>query len=73
MPKNEYENELKGIKLLQDGSEEIQESHVEIKNSIDEIKARLLKISQEQTGCDVTQSDEHRILKERIWKTFASR
>lgn len=66
MPKNEYENELKGIKLLQDGSEEIQESHVEIKNSIDEIKARLLKISQEQTGCDVTQSDEHRILKERI-------
>lgn len=66
MPKNEYENEFKGIKLLQDGSEEIQESHVEIKNSIDEIKARLLKISQEQTGCDVTQSDEHRILKERI-------
>lgn len=66
MPKNEYENEFKGIKLLQDGSEEIQESHVEIKNSIDEIKARLLKISQEHTGCDVTQSDEHRILKERI-------
>ena len=73
MPKNEYENEFKGIKLLQDGSEEIQESHVEIKNSIDEIKARLLKISQEKMGRDVTQSDEHKILKEQILQESTQR
>jgi len=39
MPKNEYEDEFKGIKLLQDRSEHIQGTHAEIKNSIDDVKA----------------------------------
>ena len=62
-------NQLKGIKLLQDGSKRIEEAHAEIKNSIDDIKSGLLKISQQQMGYDVTQSDEYRILKEQILQT----
>lgn len=66
MPKNEYEDEFKGIKLLQDRSEHIQGTHTEIKNSIDDVKARLLKISQQQMGCDITQTNEYRNIKEQI-------
>lgn len=66
MPKNEYEDEFKGIKLLQDRSEHIQGTHAEIKNSIDDVKARLLKISRQQMGCDITQTNEYKNLKEQI-------
>lgn len=66
-------NQLKGIKLLQDGSKRIEEAHAEIKNSIDDIKSGLLKISQQQMGYDVTQSDEYRILKEQILQTSRQR
>ena len=66
-------NQLRGIKLLQDGSKRIEEAHAEIKNSIDDLKSRLLKISQQQMGYDVTQSDEYRILKEQILQTSCQR
>ena len=73
MPKNEYEDEFKGIKLLQDRSEHIQGTHAEIKNSIDDVKARLLKISRQQMGCDITQTNEYKNLKEQITQKVALR
>ena len=66
-------NQLKGIKLLQDGSKRIEEAHAEIKNSIDDLKSRILKMSQQKMGYDVTQSDEYRILKEQILQTSRQR